>query len=541
MLTKPNCIMHRLSLKLFTLALLAAGFAAVVAQADDTRFSRPTPVLHAGDFKHYIDRFNAEDEEVYPATIRNTNAWEFLRDSIPLFDCPDKALEEIYYFRWWTYRKHIKRTPDGFVITEFLPDVSWAGKYNTINCAAGHHFYEGRWLHDPQYLDDYATFWLRKGGSVRSYSFWIADALWNRYLVTGNSREVKALFPDLIANYQAWENTHRDTNGLFWQTDDRDGMEMSIGGSGYRPTINSYMFADARAIANIAGLLGQTNVAGEFSAKAVKIKQLVQGELWNPNQQFFETMPRQPLNAKPADVREELGFTPWYVNLPDPGYVVAWKQLMDTNGFFAPFGPTTAERRSPEFKLAYDGHECQWNGPSWPFATAITLTAMANLLDNYQQNVISKQDYFDILEIYAKSQHLQRDDGKVVPWIDENLNPLTGDWMARTIMKTRKNQIYERGRDYNHSTFCDLIITGLAGLRPRADDIVEINPLLPAGTWDYFCLDNIAYHGRILTILYDKTGEYYGKGKGLRVFADGKEVAASPTLKHLTGPLRRHE
>jgi len=52
----------------------------------------------------------------------------------------------------------------------------------------------------------------------------------------------------------------------------------------------------------------------------------------------------------------------------------------------------------------------------------------------------------------------------------------------------------ERSRYYNHSAFNDLIITGLIGLRPRADDIVEINPLVPAGKWKWFCLDNLLYH-----------------------------------------------
>jgi len=25
--------------------------------------------------------------------------------------------------------------------------------------------------------------------------------------------------------------------------------------------------------------------------------------------------------------------------------------------------------------------------------------------------------------------------------------------------------------------------------------------LIPEGTWDYFCLDNVPYHGRVMTIL----------------------------------------
>tara|TARA_B110000879_G_scaffold71491_1_gene99766 strand:- start:10691 stop:11068 length:378 start_codon:yes stop_codon:yes gene_type:complete len=82
---------------------------------------------------------------------------------VPRFEYPDKEMEEIDHFRLWKFRKHIKQTPDGFVITEFLPKVNWSGKHNTISSPAGHHFREGRWIRENKYLDDYAVFWLRKG------------------------------------------------------------------------------------------------------------------------------------------------------------------------------------------------------------------------------------------------------------------------------------------------------------------------------------------------------------------------------------------
>ncbi|MDP2898060.1 MAG: family 43 glycosylhydrolase, partial [bacterium] len=56
---------------------------------------------------------------------------------------------------------------------------------------------------------------------------------------------------------------------------------------------------------------------------------------------------------------------------------------------------------------------------------------------------------------------------------------------------------------------------------------IEINPLVPEGEWDYFCLDGVLYHNRVITVLYDKTGERYKKGSGLRMYVDGKEIGVS--------------
>jgi len=528
-------------------SILAAPLLALLPAAETMASdSAHASVLKPETFRHYAEDFARNDDERYKNAFPNALAWDFLKDNIPLLDCPDEDIQTAYYFRWWTYRKHIKQTPAGFIVDEFLPNVGWAGKFNSINCAAGHHLYEGRWLADPKYLDDYTRFWFHGGGDPRRYSFWAADSIWARMQVTGDDRIAKELLPDLIRNYEEWEKAKLDPDGLFWQTDDRDGMEASIGGSGYRATINSYMYGDALAIARISDRAGQKEVAERFRTKAEEIKRLTQDKLWDQSAQFFKVLPRGE-NAKLSDPRELHGYTPWYFNLPDADKSVAWKQIVDPQGFHAPFGPTTVEQRHPGFALSYAGHECQWNGPSWPFSTAITLTGMANLLNNYTQNVVGKKDYFDLLKIYAKSHRLKRDDGTVVPWIDENLNPSNGDWISRTRLKSWKNGTWdagkggeERGKDYNHSTFCDLVITGLIGLRPRGDDTVEVNPLVPEGAWDYFCLDRVPYHGCLLTIFYDKTGERYNRGKGFRVLAGGKEIAASDTLAKMTGVLPRN-
>ena len=83
--------------------------------------------------------------------------------SLPGF--PD--VERVFYYRWRVVRKHIVPIEGGSVITEFLPRVPWAGAHNTIACAAGHHFMEGRWLRNRSYLDSYARFWLATPAGAR--------------------------------------------------------------------------------------------------------------------------------------------------------------------------------------------------------------------------------------------------------------------------------------------------------------------------------------------------------------------------------------
>jgi len=285
-------------------------------------------------------------------------------------------------------------------------------------------------------------------------------------------------------------------------------MEETISGGrrekNARPSINSYMYGNARALSAIARVAGNSEWATLYQQKADTIKQLVQQKLWHPQHQFFEVLKEADTLAA---VREAIGFIPWYFNLPDTAYSVAWQFAVDEKTFKAPFGLTTADRSHPAFR-SHGCCKCEWDGAVWPFATAQTLTGMANLLNNYQQSYVNKADYFDLLETYVESQYYR---GR--PYIGEYLDESTGYWLKGD---------QERSRYYNHSTFNDLIITGLVGLRPREDDTLEVNPLLPKDQWDWFCLDKVLYHGKIITIIWDKTGKQYKKGKGFSVWADGK-------------------
>ncbi len=478
-------------------------------------------VLKYSDYAHYAEKFNNMEDENIVTDIPNSQSSEWMSRNIPLFDCPDKAFEEMYYYRWWSLRKHIKRTPVGYGMTEFLVPRSYADKYNLIACAVGHHIMETRWLRDTTYMHQILNTWYHGNDGkamqkMNKFSSWNPAAVYEAYKVQGDKGFIESLLPSLEEEYARWKSTNRLKNGLYWQGDVQDGMEESISGGRRkqyaRLTINSYMYGNAKALSAMEALSGNRNKAREYALEADTLRNLIVTKLWNKEHKFFETMRGDTLAA----VREAIGFIPWYFNLPDERiYDEAWKQVNDEKGFAAPYGLTTAERRHPQFRTHGVG-KCEWDGAIWPFATSQTLTAMANYLNDYPSPVITDSTFFKQMKLYVESQHHR---GR--PYIGEYLDEKTGAWL----MGDR-----ERSRYYNHSTFGDLVITGIVGLRPQADGKMVINPLIPEGEWDFFCLDNISYHGKNLTIIYDKTGTKYHQGKGLMLFVNGKLAARRDTL-----------
>ena len=482
----------------------------------------PHDVLDASDYRHYVEYFNTMEPEPDVKAVSNSMSWDWMKENVPLFSCPDKTIEEIWYYRWWSWRKSIRETPQGYIINEFQVDRSYADKYNMIACAIGHHVAEGRWVRNTEYIDDYLDVWYhgKDGGpmdKLYKFSSWTPYAAWQRYLVTGDREGLLALLPSFEEEFKWWEENHQHPDGLFWQRDVSDGMEESISGGrrvqNARPTINSYMYGNAVALAEMSRLAGNETGADVYSAKAAGYKARVLGRLWNPEHEFFETycVPGDSL----AMVREAIGFIPWYFELPDAGYEAAWEQIRDEGGFKAPYGLTTAERRHPAFRSHGVG-SCEWDGAVWPFATSQTLTAMANLLNDYSQDRVDRNDYLFCIKQYAESQYRR---GR--PYIGEYLDEKTGYWLKGD---------NPRSDYYNHSTYADLIITGLVGIRPRKDDILEVNPLVPEGTWDWFCLDGVRWRGHDVTVLWDSDGRHYGKGRGFIVYVDGEVLSKTEKL-----------
>ncbi|WP_245984416.1 MGH1-like glycoside hydrolase domain-containing protein [Streptomyces tateyamensis] len=610
---------------------------------------------------------------------------QWYKDNIPFLDTPDSNINGVYYYRWSTYKRALRYTAPGtgYIATEYDQPVWYSGgaSYSGLSDAAGYHILDGRWLRDPTYLDDYLDYWLRGSGEAgaRGFSESITSAAYQRYLATGDATQLEADLPQLIALYDKWSSNYtqnikvdgaQTSDSLYFQSPVSDATEYTetsmhssnwfSGGTGYRPTINSYLYAAAQAISKVAAMPGDSATANTYAAKAASLKAGVQDALWDPQRKFFmqvynDNSTNNGLAWTRTSWREAMGYTPWAFELPDPQYSAAWQYVADPQRFAAPYGPTTLERTHdfeaeqaavvhanlhsspsasnggyvgqidyPDSSVSFtvdapgagtypvtvyyanatgapsthsltvngstapitvtypptpawgsfagtqavtvqvpmnagantlkfgkgtgfaeldriaanpyfdyqavpavqnhnDANCCHWNGPSWPFDTSSILTGMANLLQDYPaQGYVTKQTYDTMLSQFATLQHKN---GK--PYVAEAADGDTGNWIY---------DASDFSENYNHSSFNDLVLTGLLGIKPQADNTLVLKPLVP-DNWNYFALQNLPYHGHTLTLLWDKDGTHYKQGSGLQVFQDGTRIYQSAGLGNATIPV----
>ena len=284
------------------------------------------------------------------------------------------------------------------------------------------------------------------------------------------------------------------------------------GDDSYRVSANSYMAAAAKALSEMATLLGEKGDAKKYADISDKIVSSLLNKLWDENDSFFIEMTK---SGKIIVGKESNRYAPWAFGLiPDTEvYAEAWKYLMDENVFLAKYGITSLEQGNPHFMQSFN-HGCLWNGPVWPYTYSLVLTAMAEHLRSETVTEVDAADYYELLKRYCLC-HFESGSTKALA-LRENHHPTENKWIAKS-------------PDYNHSSFIDNVLSGLMGIRPTEDGL-EIDPIVPAD-WEYFCVEDVKWHGKDVTIVYDKTGERYGLGKGYKVFLHGKLVFSSETVK----------
>ena len=330
--------------------------------------------------------------------------------------------------------------------------------------------------------------------------------------------------------FKIWEDRHLTENGLYWSTDDREGTEFTISGTtsdlkmlkGFRPLMNSCMYGDAVSLSKIESLKGNYDKEKYYLDKARFIKDQINQKMWDGT--FYKAIHPidQELNKSvdysdiPAEcnARELMGYIPFAYNAADQNRCEIFRLLKDDSVFLTKTGLATADISNKRF-LYYKDRPCSWNGFVWPYATSYVINAVIEVLNNYNQNVITDLDLYDYVKQYAK-MHYSNEDGKIINFIDEVMLPYEYVWYARQKFKSATTKVaggHNRGRDYNHSTFIDLVLRGLCGVSVDENSI-KVEPKIRS-IWKWFKIENLTIRKQTYNVFYDEDGSVFNKGKGV--------------------------
>ncbi len=509
-----------------------------------------------------IDWIDAKDP--LADQVKQYQVW--FTNNAPSFVCSDPLVTKMFYHRLYNLKKNSMNPRLGRLNHRAFSEGRWrSGWYsNVISYGAGHQIRESRWLRDPSYAwghlqtftenprpdGIYPSHVTPKGQQGGRYTDWITASAWDAYLVHPDKHLLASVLPAMIANAEGWRKVYGWGGSPLLVVDDHwwTGMEWQpsfFSFNGYktdredplrRVDLTAYNYGNETAVANACRVLGDSR-APDFAARAAETKAAVQKQMWNPETNWFHSLRASDGAMSPA--KEIIGIYPFAFDLPDARFVSAWQTLLDPNLFWTKWPLASASKDCPAFAqngwpMGPGGRGCMWNGPSWPHANGLAMTAMENTLRRFRPPFplpddragrgkrqgmgvhlpLTKDDFYNLFMSFTKVQYVNGQ-----PWTGEFYNGDTGEW------KTRE-------RDYNHSIWLDPLIGGLVGIVPRSDDVLEIDPLLPEGKWSYWKLDNQWYHGHRLTVAF--------QNRRFTVAVDGRRVFSAAKPTHLTLTLARH-
>lgn len=217
--------------------------------------------------------------------------------------------------------------------------------------------------------------------------------------------------------------------------------------------------------------------------------------------------------------RELIGYYPYRFDIgTNQKHLDGLIAALTTKNFLTDFGPTTLEQTNPYYTaLKNSTYCCMWQGQSWPFSTSVYLGTLARIARDGLSEIVTPAFFFEELTKYTLTNYK---DG--VPYTAESHYPTIDEWSGDTT---------NHSEHYLHSTYIDNIFTNLFGIVPTFGDTLVLKPLVPP-EWTYFAIENLPYHGALLTMIWDKDGSHYGNcSAGFNIFANGQLFHHQRTLK----------
>ncbi len=193
------------------------------------------------------------------------------------------------------------------------------------------------------------------------------------YRVTGDRERLGLVYEPLFRYYRACQKYLRQGNGLYmtdWASMDNSPRNAFLKGGGCAVDTSCQMVLFARNLATIAGLLGKSEAAQDFSREADELSRKINELMWDPERRFYFDL---TLEGKRAPVKTIAAF--WTLAAGVASSAQAEHLVAELES------PQTFKRlhRVPTLaadQAGYDPAGGYWRGAVWPPTTTMVIRGL---------------------------------------------------------------------------------------------------------------------------------------------------------------------
>lgn len=485
-----------------------------------------------------------------PERLMDRLAADYLRwfDSVPDFECDDRAMTVCWYYRFYLLRKNLAAPGLGRLPGPCFYEGRSHRMDKTPYQASGWEFSRLIPLSTPLQATD--ARWMTDGAAARDalraltgcqdesgrfavtavdesrkvYAHYAGWALYQFFLLHGDRAFLREALPAFKEDARrVYESARRDdalqvetTHALtgkeyqpsFWYfTDECFPASVRPARAGYTPLKrvdrSVYMYLNFTGLSRLCRLAGDPDEA-YFAREAGRLRRDILGKMWDPASRCFYDLHHE--TDEMAFVKNIVAVYPLWAGITGPEHLPFFHYLLDPRYFALGSGFASCAADCPVFSP--DGgwrgdyfkgpHGCMWNGPSWPYATGIALDALAK--QSKRCGHAYDAAFWRILGEYTREHFPDGPGGP--PCLVEFYHSRTGAPLSEEA-------------DYLHSFYVDLIVRHVAGIEPDEDG-VTFHPLRTG--LKRFSLRGVRVRGHV----YDVSYEAEGPRPGYTVRVDGQ-------------------
>jgi beta-L-arabinobiosidase len=489
----------------------------------------------------------------YKAHVTEYNKW--WADNIPFIETPEHNIDKTVFYRWWLSRFNFLDADMPGNTFQFPTAVEGALGYNNAIVLTTCMFINDlKYLRDPSY--SYGP-WVAAGETSKSkqyvdnpgdpanwsnsYTQYITDAAWESYKVHGGptdiadaighygSNDVNALIGSKNSSFNRNGNKLIDWDWASMTGNDADAVSFDEHpGEAMDRAESAWVWANARSAAEAFEAAGDSDGAKQMKDTADEIRKELLSELWNPDTKLIQHKWIGKNDGDFAKWKEANNFYPYAAEMmPTDGQYDEGLRLFADSDQYPIFPFFTANQADKKEMMKETGNAGSNNFAVINSTPLFRIYAAGLRKYNSSDKGYITADSFKKLLYWNAFAHYQGGDNRY-PDQNEFWNTATDanggeinyrSWIHHTQLGTTNWTMIE----------------DVAGLRPRSDNKIELDPIsIP--DWNHFTVNNLSYHGKDMSIVWNHDGYYDDGGapRGFSLYLSGKRVYTSDKLTHIT-------